>query len=185
MLRPIRDDDRTQIWQWRNQPDVAKFMYNREPIVWETHCNWFEQISGNTNCVYWIISVNGTDVGVACLTDIMKDHQTASWAFYIADTKSRGVGVGAVVEFTVCRYGFEKLGLRRIWCEVLEWNQSIIRMHEKFGFVREGHKRQHIHSSEGVCDVIQLGMLDSEWHNTKAANLNRLTRVGFALRDDM
>jgi len=182
-LRPVHENDSARIWEWRNLPHVSKFMYTTARIEWNSHQDWFKKMMLDPACLYWIIVVDEVDIGVACLTQINNVHGSASWAFYIADESFRGTGVGNVVELLVCINAFEMLGLRRVWCEVLAWNKPIIRMHEKFGFVREGVKRQHVVSVGKPCDVVYFGLLRNEWIEVKNRSLGRLRRAGFQLTE--
>lgn len=181
--RPIVMNDKAMIWRWRNQPNVSKFMYNANKIDWSTHKQWFEKTIADSESQYWIIVADDRDVGLACILNINDIQSTANWAFYIADDSLRGAGIGNVVELLVCIHAFEKLKLRRICCEVLDWNKSIIRMHVKFGFVKEGVRRKHVMSLGAPCDVILFGLLAEEWEKVKKSNLKRLKRAGFCLSE--
>ena len=45
---------------------------------------------------------------------------------------------------------------------------EVIRMHEKFGFRREGYFRSHVKKDGQHLDVVALGLLRSEWKLLKA-----------------
>ncbi len=51
----------------------------------------------------------------------------------------KGIMTGAVR--IICRFGFEKLGLRRIYAAVFPGNRASARVLEKAGFVFEGRLR--------------------------------------------
>ena len=71
---------------------------------------------------------------------------------------------------------FETLGLRKLCCEVLDFNSAVIEMHLKLGFSREGIQRAHIVKDTGSCDVHQLAMFDEDWHRLKAGFAEELAR---------
>ncbi len=52
------------------------------------------------------------------------------------------------------RYGFETLGMSRIFAEVFEWNDSSMRVLEKNGYVREGVLRRSAIKDGKVIDQI-------------------------------
>jgi RimJ/RimL family protein N-acetyltransferase len=41
-----------------------------------------------------------------------------------------------------CRFGFEELGLHRIYARVLPFNQPALKLFESCNFVREGEERE-------------------------------------------
>jgi RimJ/RimL family protein N-acetyltransferase len=46
---------------------------------------------------------------------------------------------------------------------VLAFNVTVIRLHNKFGFVEEGIFRDHHKGPKGFEDVHRLGLLQTEW----------------------
>lgn len=166
-LRDVTNDDSPTIYRWRNLPDVARYMYTDHAISEEEHRQWFRTATTDPTRRYWIIETGGDPVGLANIYDIDVHHKRAEWAFYIADPRLRGRGIGARVEYQVICFAFDELDLHRLTCAVLDFNKPTIAMHEKFGFVREGTKRQHIRKSEGFVDVVLLGMLRDEWERQR------------------
>jgi UDP-4-amino-4,6-dideoxy-N-acetyl-beta-L-altrosamine N-acetyltransferase len=162
-LRDVEPADREMLREWRNRPEVARYMHNDAVITPEQHARWFDAAMADPSRRYWIIRVDGTDVGLADVHDIDHVHSCAMWAFYLADTEVRGRGVGTYVEYRVLRHVFDELGLNRLGGEVLASNTPVLRMHEAFGFQREGTLRQRIRKGEGFVDVVVIGMLRSEW----------------------
>jgi UDP-4-amino-4,6-dideoxy-N-acetyl-beta-L-altrosamine N-acetyltransferase len=179
-LRPLRLADAAQVLQWRNMPDVARFMYGDHRITEAEHVGWMERTVVHPDRKYWIINTEGLDVGLAGLTEIERKNSRAEWAFYLGHPGLRGRGVGAVVEFAVTAYAFEVIGLHKLCCEVFVWNQPIVRMHEKFGFVREGVLRQHVRKDGQFHDIVRFGLLKAEWPVAREKALQRLARVGIA-----
>jgi UDP-4-amino-4,6-dideoxy-N-acetyl-beta-L-altrosamine N-acetyltransferase len=162
-LRPLRLDDVLTVRRWRNDPDVARYMYTDHPIGEAEHARWFAQALDSPDRVYWIVELDGRPVGLANVYAIARDHGRAYWAFYLADPSVRGRGVGSFVERFVLRHAFAELGLRKLCCEVLATNEAVVRMHQKFGFVVEGVLRHHVTKQGRPEDVVTLGMLADEW----------------------
>ena len=177
-LRRMQAEDRDQVRAWRNLPSVARFMYSDRTIPAAEHVAWFQRVLDDPACTYWIITCDGADVGLACVTAIDRAHGRCSWAFYIAASDLRGRGVGSVVEYTVLSHVFDTLGLERLCCEVLDMNGPVIEMHKRFGFVEEGRLRRHIRKDGAWHDVIMLAMLRDEWRAAKPGIEGKLAAKG-------
>ena len=161
-LRPLTMDDAEQILEWRNSPRVAAFMYTNEPISLTDHMQWLQGALESSAARYWMIEHRGNDVGVANLADIDRRNQRCSWAFYLGAPDVPGpVAVG--VEFEIMGIVFGEMGFHKLISEVLGFNERVIDMHERAGFVREGRLRDHIQRNDGTHDVVVLSMLRPEW----------------------
>jgi UDP-4-amino-4,6-dideoxy-N-acetyl-beta-L-altrosamine N-acetyltransferase len=164
-LRPLALEDSRQVLTWRNLPEVSAYMYSDHPINDVEHARWFGGAMGDPTKRYWIIELEGTPVGVANLYDISVDHRRAYWAFYLADSRVRGRGVGSATERFVMRFAFEDLGLDKLCCEVLATNEGVVKMHERYGFTIDGVLRRHVIKSGERVDVVTLSLLRNEWQS--------------------
>jgi RimJ/RimL family protein N-acetyltransferase len=70
---------------------------------------------------------------------------------------NKGYGTEAARE--VVRYGFEVLGLNRIFAGYFARNPASGRIQEKIGFRHEGVQAQHIKKWDRFEDVVMMGML--------------------------
>lgn len=177
-LRDLLPADEERLLNWRNLPDVAQYMYTDHEITREEHGRWFASIANDATRRYWIIVLDGEDVGLVNLYDIDGANSHCFWAFYLASDSVRGRGVGSFVEYTVLQSVFEELGLNKLCCEVLGFNEPVIRMHQGFGFSQEGRFRQHITKGEERLDVIRLAILRHEWRATRPDIEARLKTKG-------
>jgi UDP-4-amino-4,6-dideoxy-N-acetyl-beta-L-altrosamine N-acetyltransferase len=175
-LRELTREDSSILLSWRNLPEIRKYMYTDHTISQEEHDHWFEGIWGDETRKYWVIVLDGEDVGLVNLYDINKKNRRCSWAFYLASPNVRGKGVGKYVEYTVLRYVFEELGFNKLCCEVLTSNMPVVEMHESYGFVRESYYREHILRGTEFNDVIGLGFLKRDWEIRKAGIKERLQK---------
>ena len=166
-LREISKDDLELIRKWRSSPEVNKFMYTETTPTQEQQVKWFEGIKNDTTSKYWMIEYNSTPIGVANLINISSVHDSCDWAFYLGDVNVRGKGIGSKIEFQVIEYVFETLGLNKLKCEVIDFNDKVIKMHEKFGFRREAFYRDHVRKGNLYYDVVGLGLLKVDWLKIK------------------
>lgn len=182
-LRDVTADDRDRLRLWRNQPDVAGWMYTDAEISPQDHARWFEQAMADPTRRYWIIELDGDPVGLANLADISAAHRKCAWAYYLASPAVRGKGVGAFVEFWVIEHVFGALGLNKLCCEVLVENEAVWKLHESFGFVRESLLRHHVWKGGEPRDVVGLGLLAQDWARVRPQSLARLREKGYAIPD--
>ena len=180
-LRDVEPKDRDMIRNWRNMPEVAEFMYTDHQISDEEHRLWFERVQSDQSCRYWIITFDDNDVGVANICEIDTENSRCYWGFYIASPSVRGKGVGAFVEYSILKHVLEVLKLNRLCGEVLSFNTSVLRVHEKFGFKQEGVFREHVVKGGVPHDVVGIALLRREWQELKPGIEGRLRARGLLL----
>jgi UDP-4-amino-4,6-dideoxy-N-acetyl-beta-L-altrosamine N-acetyltransferase len=163
VLLPLSKDDLELVRNWRNSPEVATYMYNETYITSEQQAKWFERISNDDSCIYWIIEYEGKKLGLASITGIDKTLSSCYWGFYLGDLSVRGRGLGSKIEFNVLEYVFNELKLNKLRGEVLVTNDKVIKIHERFGFRREAYYREHCIKNNEKIDVVGIAILQSEW----------------------
>jgi len=132
------------IRNWRNNSEVSNYMYTNDFIDADQQKKWFKQIKDDPTKKYWIIKVDDKYVGVVNLYDIDKRNKRCYWAYYLAESSIRGKGLGRLIELNIIKYIFEDLGLNKLCCEVLSFNEIVVKIHKKYGSKIEGHYREHI-----------------------------------------
>lgn len=160
-VRKLKREDLELVLQWRNEPAVRNNMYTNHVITIEEHSAWFEKCQTDESVVNLIFERNMMPAGIISFSKINCLQGTAEWAFYSGNTSIRGVGT--LMELCALRYAFNKLSLRKLCCEVLSFNESVIKFHKKFGFQVEGIKKKHYLRDEQVFDIYQLAIFKDEW----------------------
>jgi ribosomal-protein-alanine N-acetyltransferase len=90
------------------------------------------------------------------------DHDRAELGYWIGVPYwGRGIASEAVRE--VVRYGFETLGLHRIFANCYVGNDASIRILQKLGMKFEGRLRQHFKKWGEYRDGDNYGLLAAEW----------------------
>jgi RimJ/RimL family protein N-acetyltransferase len=67
--------------------------------------------------------------------------------------RRRGVGM-ALLE-AAAEWGRDA-GVRKLELHVFPWNTAAIALYEKFGFVREGYRKEHYRRADGFVDAILM-----------------------------
>lgn len=164
------------IRNWRNSEAVSKYMYTSEHISSDQQEKWFERISQDPTQKYWVVYKNDDALGLVSLYSMKPQFKTCYWAYYIGNTEKSGAGIGAKIEFKLLNIVFDELAYNKLLCEVFTFNETVIKLHEKFGFRREGYFRQHILKDNIFHDVVSLALLKSEWQCMKEHYTKLLSR---------
>jgi UDP-4-amino-4,6-dideoxy-N-acetyl-beta-L-altrosamine N-acetyltransferase len=160
-LRPMQESDLSQVLAWRNHPDVRKNMYTQHVISAEEHAAWFARVQIDPTKRYFVCVDDGEPLGVVGFYSISPHHKTAEWAFYSGNLARRGLG--SHMEYLALSLAFDELGLEKLSCEVLGFNESVISFHRKHGFRREGIRHQQ-HLIDGKYeDVHLLALFRKDW----------------------
>ncbi|MFL5684274.1 MAG: UDP-4-amino-4,6-dideoxy-N-acetyl-beta-L-altrosamine N-acetyltransferase [Chloroflexota bacterium] len=162
-LRRMAPEDKDRVLAWRNQPDVAAYMFTDHRITPAEHERWFASAMDDGTRRYWIIELDTVPVGLADLTEISAVQKRASVGLYLADPRVRGRGIGAAADLLVIRYAFAELGLEKLSAEVLTTNEAGLKVHLHHGFRVDGILRQHVIKAGRRVDVATLSLLREEW----------------------
>jgi UDP-4-amino-4,6-dideoxy-N-acetyl-beta-L-altrosamine N-acetyltransferase len=136
-------------------------MYTRHEISFEEHIAWWARTKHRDDQKYFMCEINGLPVGIVAFVGVDLVNQGSSWAFYASPQAPKGTG--SKMEFLALEYAFTVLGLHKLHCEVLAFNTTVIKLHQKFGFVVEGILREQHLVDKSFVDIYRLGLLDCEW----------------------
>ena len=176
-LREVKMEDKEIVREWRNRPEVSKYLYTDDYITEEMHEKWFNRILKDPSCRYWIITFKNRGVGAVNICDISERNKRCSWAYYLADPSVRGKGLGALVEYEILHIVFDEMKFNRLCCEVLAFNELVVNTHEHFGFKKEGYFRQHIWKSGEYYDVVSMAILKEDWEEIKPKVEPKIKRI--------
>jgi UDP-4-amino-4,6-dideoxy-N-acetyl-beta-L-altrosamine N-acetyltransferase len=177
-LRDLTAGDKEKMREWRNLPEIRKYMYTDHIISPQEHELWFGRILKDPSCRYWIIVCDAEDVGVVYLYSIDRQNRRCYWGFYIVSPTVRGKGAGTFTEYSVLQHVFDEMEFNKLCCEVLAFNRGVVRMHHSFGFVQEGLFRKHISKGGEMHDVVCLAILREEWETAKKPLTEKLQTMG-------
>jgi UDP-4-amino-4,6-dideoxy-N-acetyl-beta-L-altrosamine N-acetyltransferase len=175
ILRKMREADLVMVRDWRNREDVRKFMYTQHEISMKEHQNWWNNMSKRTDNVQLIFEYKGQACAVVSFSELSQNNKNASWAFYLGDSAKRGIG--SLVEFEALEYAFNILNLHKLKCEVLALNDTVIKMHKKYGFKEEGYFIDEYLYDFDFIDIYRLATFNADWQKTKKIISTKLDRI--------
>lgn len=167
-IRPIDLMDKDRILEWRNSERVRSYMYSDHVISQEEHDAWFSRALADSSAVFLIFLHKENPVGFISFTNIDRTHGRCTWAFYLGEIDVPR-GAGPAMEFFALDYAFTKLQIRKLCCEVFVFNASVIKLHEKFGFVHEGRFVEHHIKNGKYEDIVSLAKFGSAWETQREA----------------
>jgi UDP-4-amino-4,6-dideoxy-N-acetyl-beta-L-altrosamine N-acetyltransferase len=171
-LRNIRTEEVDLMRSWRNAPAVRMNMYTRHEISSEEHAAWWAHAQQREDQQYFIFEINDVPMGVVSFTKIDALNRNAEWAFYTAPEALRGTGTK--MEYLALEHAFNILNLHKLNCEVLAFNEAVIKLHQKYGFKVEGVLREQHKFEDRFIDIYCLGILRSEWAEKSSLMLEKL-----------
>ena len=161
-LIPISEADTENILRWRNSPSVASNFVFREPLTREMHENWLRTQVASGNAVQYMIALRESDmsIGSVYFRDVDRANRCAEFGIYIGEASMRGQGLGAETTGAFVRFGFERLGLHRIFLRVFDYNVHAIRCYENAGFTREGLFRDMVFLDGAYQSMVFMARLN-------------------------
>jgi len=151
---------------WRNDPEISKYMNTDDYITEEAHLNWFNKVKKDPTTKFWVVEADGKNVGSVYLIDIDMINRRCYWGYYL-EVSARGKGIGRLIELNILKYVFEKLNLNKLCGEVLSSNYIVVEIHKKYGSKVEGILRKQIFKQNKFIDIVSIGILKEEWEEIK------------------
>lgn len=101
-------------------------------------------------------------IGVAEIEDINWHHSNA-WLSISLGKAFWNQGLGTEALRLLVRYAFQELDLHRLQLTVFEYNERAQAVYRKVGFCLEGRMREWILRDGKRYDMLQMGLMASEW----------------------
>lgn len=161
IIRPICEDDLPIRVSWMNHPNVYSSMHYDIPVILEKTVSWYRQNQDNKNRIDLVFEEQGKLVAMGGLTSI--DHSIRKAELYIfVDPFFQSKGTGTMATRALCKYGFETLGLNKIYLVTNESNIPAQKVYEKVGFKLEGRLRAETLVAGQIEDRLYYGLFKDE-----------------------
>jgi RimJ/RimL family protein N-acetyltransferase len=149
--------------EWANDPELMRLMDRKQPVTPVEHEAWFASLGRRSDCAYFAIEMldDGAHVGNVWLWDIDRRNRKAELRVVVGDMGARGRGLGSEAIDRLCRYGFDQVGLHRIYAYVLGINPSGRRAFERAGFTIEGTLRDDRWAVDRFIDSYLLARVNT------------------------
>lgn len=165
-LRAIELADLPQLLEWRNKPEFRQYFREYRELNAEQQRHWFdEKVNGDpTIKMFSIIDLSSSRLLGACgLCYIDWVNRTADFSIYIGadDLYIDEKFAPDAAKVLIC-YGFEELGLHRLWSEIYAFDDPKKAFFDQLGFTLDGRHRQ-THWANGLWhDSLFYGLLSTD-----------------------
>ena len=162
-LRPWRLEDKASIYRFANNRNIAKNL--RDVFPWPYREQDAEEFlkaclaSDEESALFRAIEVKGQAVGSVALPrgrDVYR--RSAELGYWLAE-EFWGLGIMPQAVEELCREGFARWNLTRIFAEPYRENHASRRVLEKAGFTLEGVMRQGVYKNGRVLDYCMYARL--------------------------
>lgn len=165
-LRAIEEGDLAQLLAWRNRPDLRRYFREYRELNSTQQRAWFDcKVNGDpATRMFSVVDVQtGRLLGACGLCYIDSVNRTADFSLYLgADDLYIDERLAPDAAITLIRYGFEELGLNRLWSEIYAFDAPKAALFERLGFALDGRHRQ-THWAEGAWhDSLYFSLLASD-----------------------
>ena len=165
-LHELPQDFSELLLSWRNSSAVRSQMLHQGVIPQESHQRWYKNmVEGKTSAQMRVAFLEGRPFGVVSLSEIDPELSCALWGLYIGEPTFRGRGLGKALLAHLLFWGFEELGLYRLYASVLADNKAAQSLYVQAGFQEEGVWREHVSTDKGRQNLHWVGMTAPEWQS--------------------
>jgi UDP-4-amino-4,6-dideoxy-N-acetyl-beta-L-altrosamine N-acetyltransferase len=180
-LRDVEQDDVSRLFEWRNEPEVDRWMYSVPPSL-ERHRAWFSAFLADPDRKGFIILRDGSPCGSLTLEGLSGAQRRAKWGWYIGDAEARGRGAGRAAQALGLDQAFRAYGLQKVWSEIRAENETALKAQTWAGFRREGYLRRHAFKHGQFRDVALMSILKEEWAARRPVVMKELIISGLLAR---
>ncbi|MBG0859631.1 MAG: UDP-2,4-diacetamido-2,4,6-trideoxy-beta-L-altropyranose hydrolase [Bacteroidales bacterium] len=135
-LRDVNKEDKDLTYGWASNQEIRRFSFNRHPISFKEHTEWFNRKINDPSCLYLIADYKGESIG-SIRFDITEGEAVIN---YLLNPEYQGKGFGLVIlKKGIERLMKEKLSslnpLKILIGEVMKDNIPSIKSFNRLGFI--------------------------------------------------
>jgi RimJ/RimL family protein N-acetyltransferase len=128
--RKVTEDDCELFFDWVNDKEVRKNAINKEPVIWENHCEWFINKINDDDTEIYLFFINDKPIG-----QVRLENKNDFWLIdYSIQNGNRGKGLGTEIIDLVVKNEPSK----NYKALVKPSNIGSMKVFKKLGFINEG-----------------------------------------------
>jgi RimJ/RimL family protein N-acetyltransferase len=160
----MRQKHLSEVLSWRTQEDITRCLFTDldQPSLHKQWA-WFNTVSLDPSCKYWVICDDDLPIGVLFITDLDRRNRRASYGFYIGRHEYRRLAGMIPPLFYNFAFNTSGLALHKLWFEAFAWNEPVILLHRSHGAKEVGVFKEHILKGGRWHDIVAFEMRASQW----------------------
>lgn len=167
-LEAVGAEDLELLRMWRNNPEYRKYFREYREISKDMQKKWFEtKVLNDPATIMFSIKKEDTKELLGCcgLCYINWIHRNSDLSLYIGWKDSYIDQEGYAKESCklLFKYGFNELGLKKIWTEIYEFDNSKNDLYRSLGFHEDGRLRKQYFYNGKWWDSFLLSLLSDEY----------------------
>jgi RimJ/RimL family protein N-acetyltransferase len=167
-LSAVERSDLKQLMDWRNNAEFRKHFREYRELSMSMQERWFEEkVLNDPTTMMFSVRRSTDDLLLGCCGFVYINwvHRHADLSLYIGFENAYIDAKGYAEESCrlLLRYGFDELGLNKIWTEIYEFDVKKKQLYDRIGFRQDGLLRQNYFYDGKWWDSIILSILSAEY----------------------
>ena len=161
-LRPITEEDLSELLAWYNDPDTFRYMGRETHLTMADQHSWFATSRLDHQSFVWAVQRRDTAslIGSITLRNLTDRARRAELGVLLGIS---GSGFGSDAVQTVLAHAFEVLGIQCVSLEVRGDNRRAITAYMRAGFRPEGILRRRLLKDGTLHDLYSMSILREEF----------------------
>jgi RimJ/RimL family protein N-acetyltransferase len=164
-VRGLRESDVDGPYpSWFEDQEVCRFNSHGKYSRSEEYFRQYVRSLNHSDSVVWAICHRDHGhIGNISLQSLSALNRNAEFAVILGDRRHWGSGVGRLAGRQLLAHGFGKLGLERVYCGTAATNTAMRKLAAALDMREEGVRRNHLFLEGQWVDVVEFGVLRSEF----------------------
>ena len=175
-LREVGLADLDDAWAWSSDERFFRYLPVEQPANREAERLWLESVIaeaiGTPRRQYQLgieLAETGSLVGMTRIGVDSERHRSANIGYGVAPA-FWGRGIASEAAALIVGFGFERLGMHRIWATHHPENVASRRVLDRLGFREEGRRRDDRMIGGRWSDSVVCSLLEDEWRAISPSN---------------
>jgi RimJ/RimL family protein N-acetyltransferase len=168
ILRPVREEDAVHLFPLINDALVAANLrtvphpYPARALEPWIRCARQAMARRERYEMAVVVKTTGLPIGAIALTNLSWAHMNAELGYWLGRAHW-GSGYATEAAIRMVAFGFDELGLERIYACCFKGNPASARVLEKAGMTCEGCARHEVRKNDRFIDVLHYGVIRADY----------------------